>query len=106
MTDNFDINLDQFQLHDKSEGKIIDIEYTEVDSSYGLRTEVLLSEVLGKSGLVAYTRYIPRNNVVYHHKGGNINGIRTLGKAYKMLSGSGFAVSDSLWCSELMTSLN
>lgn len=100
----FPIRKDRFQLNNRSEGEIIEIEYTEVCTSENDKKALIsLSNQVRFEHDFGYIDY--RNNINIKHKT-NPFGIRTLGKMYNIVRGSGRRISDNIWNSNLKSSIN
>lgn len=104
MTLEFPIKKELFQLNNKSEGELIEIEFTEVCTSFNNeKALVALSNLVRFKHDCGYKDY--SNNIDIPHKT-NPFGIRTLGKMYNILRGSGRMVSENVWNENLLSSIN
>ncbi len=103
----FPIRKDRFQLNNRSRGRVITIEYREACTSFNNEKALiaLSSQVrFCHSKEFAYL-FRWRNSINIPHKT-NPFGIRTRGRMYNIVKGSGYRISANEWCENLISSVN
>lgn len=99
MTAEYPIQIDKFQLNNRREGEIMEVEFVLVCTSIHEHAGVALScQIRWTHGWdLGHIKYA---NIKIHHKT-NPHGIRAMGATYRIVSGSGRRIADNIWCEDL-----